>query len=102
MQWLGSREIHSKQSSLEEKICVCISVTSAKHLLSACIQQAAADALRHKKNALFISSNNTSEFRSLLEHSGNMKTKLFIQWQKEDLKMEAFTVSSASEGSLRN
>lgn len=100
MQWLGSREIHSKQSSLEEKICVCISVTSAKHLLSVCIQQAAADSLRHKKNALFISSNNASELRNLLEHSGNMKTKLFIQWLKEDVKMAVFTDSSPSEGSL--
>ena len=55
-----------------------------------------------QKNALFISSNNASEFRSLLEHSGNMKTKLFIQWLKEDVKMGAFTDSSPSEGLLQN
>lgn len=31
-----------------------------------------------------------------------MKTKLFFQWQKEDVKMGAFTDSSQSEGLLQN
>lgn len=68
------------------------SVTRAKHLLSVCIQQAAADSLWHIKNALFIHANNTSKFWSLLEHSHYMKTNLFFQWQKKDVKMRAFII----------